>query len=73
MDDLKALRSHVEQLETRIAFQDQTIDDLNTTITDQWKMLESFKRDIARLTDQLQEFEASAGTPGSKEPPPPHY
>ena len=73
MNDLAALHARIEQLETRLTFQDQTIEDLNTTITEQWQLLENFKRDIARLTDQIEEFTATASTPGGKEPPPPHY
>lgn len=67
------LENRILALEERTAFQDQAIDDLNTTITDQWKQLEAFKREIARLTDEMREMEAAGDTSGRKDPPPPHY
>lgn len=73
MTDIKDLTSRIEKLEEHVVHQDQAIEDLNTTITDQWKLVEGFKRDIARLTDQLQEFENSSDQTGQREPPPPHY
>lgn len=67
------LENRILALEERTAFQDQAIDDLNTTITDQWKQLETFKREIARLTDEMREMEAANDGAGRKDPPPPHY
>lgn len=72
MDDT-ALSARLEKLEERSAFQEQAIEDLSKALTDQWKLLEAFKRDVARLTDELKSVEANAGTGGEREPPPPHY
>ena len=60
-------------LEERLAHQDQAIDDLNETITTQWKLIEKLQRDLARLTDEMREMEEAARSPQGKEPPPPHY
>lgn len=67
------LQSRVDALEERIAHQDQTIDDLSETATALFKQIDALKRDLSRLTDQIQEMEQSAGAPGGREPPPPHY
>ena len=72
MTDIDDLQTRIEKLEMRVTHQDQTIEDLNATITDQWKQLEVFKRDIGRLTDEMRELENDGGS-GQREPPPPHY
>lgn len=73
MSDVNDLTGRLEALEIRVAYQDQTIEDLNATITAQWQGLERLKRMIQRLEDQVREAEARAGGPNLPEPPPPHY
>ena len=68
-----ALISRLEKLEERSAFQEQAIDDLSKALTDQWKLLESFKRDVMRLTDELKAVEANVAIDSGREPPTPHY
>lgn len=66
------LNIRIEQLEEKLAFQDQAIEDLNTTITDQWKVLDRYKREIERLNSEVSELGENTAPPGT-EPPPPHY
>lgn len=73
MTDKELFSARLEKLEERTAFQEQTIEDLNTTITDQWQVIEKLKRDILRLTSQLEDMDENVGAPGGREPPPPHY
>ncbi len=61
----------VVALEERIAHQDQTIEDLNTTILELWKEIEGLKRQIGKLGDELSTI--AADVPQAPEPPPPHY
>lgn len=72
MTDQK-LATRLDALETRVAFQEQTIEDLNTTITDQWQQIERLRRELSRLTDEMRELEAGSDPSGRKDPPPPHY
>lgn len=58
-------------LEERIAYQDQTIEDLNKTILQLWKEIEGLKRQIGKLGDELSTL--AADVPQAPEPPPPHY
>lgn len=65
--------SRLEKLETTIAYQDETIEELNKAVTDLWKELEAMRREFAKLTDQLRAVEAHPALAPQDEPPPPHY
>ena len=69
-DDLAA---RVDALEMRIAYQDETIEDLNKTITAQWKEIDRLARELANLADRMREAEHRALAGAPPEPPPPHY
>jgi SlyX protein len=71
MNDAKALGERIDALETRLTFQDETIETLNKTITAQWQQIDALTRQIANLSERLQEAEAQA--PGATDEPPPHY
>jgi SlyX protein len=71
MSELKSLSERVDALEARIAYQDDTIETLNETITAQWKQIDALTRQLAALNDRLQEAEAQ--TPGPTNERPPHY
>jgi SlyX protein len=73
MTDTETLAARIDALEIRIAHQDQTIEDLNATITDQWKQIEDLTYRVSRLGEQMREVENSAGVTDGPEPPPPHY
>jgi len=69
----EALIARIEKLEERSAFQEQALEDLSKALTDHWKLLEKYKRDVVRLGDELKSLEDSIDQGGRREPPPPHY
>jgi SlyX protein len=71
MSDLKALGERIDTLETRLMFQDETIETLNKTITDQWLKIDVLTRQVIALGQRLHESEAQAPEKGDE--PPPHY
>jgi SlyX protein len=71
MSDNKTLSDRIDALETRLTFQDETIETLNKTITEQWLKIDSLTRQIATLGERLQEAEARV--PDAANEPPPHY
>jgi SlyX protein len=71
MNDAKALSDRIDALESRVMFQDETIETLNQTITAQWQQIDALTRQLASLNDRLQETEANAPRPANE--PPPHY
>jgi SlyX protein len=65
------LSERIDALEARLMFQDETIETLNKTITEQWLKIDALTRQIGALSERLQEAEARA--PGAANEPPPHY
>jgi SlyX protein len=71
MSDADALSDRIDALEVRLTFQDETIETLNKTITEQWLKIDALARQLAALNERLQEAETQA--PGAANEPPPHY
>jgi SlyX protein len=71
MSDLKSLGERIDVLETRLTFQDETIETLNRTITAQWVKIDALTRQVEALNERLCEAEANAPTAANE--PPPHY
>jgi SlyX protein len=71
MSDVKTLSDRIDVLETRLTFQDETIETLNKTITAQWQKIDALTRQLVHLSERLQEAETRA--PGAANEPPPHY
>jgi SlyX protein len=71
MSDPKTPSDRIDALETRLTFQDETIEALNKTITAQWQQIDALARQLASLSERLREAEAHA--PGAADEPPPHY
>lgn len=70
MSDPQSAR--IDSLEMRIAYQDETIENLNQALTSQWEQIDALKREIARLNERIVTIENNPGAPVSNEPPP-HY
>lgn len=73
MKETGAENTRIDALEARIAYQDQTIEDLNQSVADLWKKLEELSRQIARFDGRLNAAEGALGEVLPLEPPPPHY
>jgi SlyX protein len=71
MSDADALSDRIDALEVRLTFQDETIETLNKTITEQWLKIDALTRQLVTLSERLQEAESRA--PGAANEPPPHY
>jgi SlyX protein len=71
MSEEKTLGDRIDLLESRLAFQDETIETLNKTITEQWLKIDALTRRLESLSERLQEAESRA--PGAANEPPPHY
>jgi len=67
----KELSDRIDALESRLMYQDETIEQLNATITAQWKQIDALTRQLAALNERLQQAEANAPAPANERPP--HY
>lgn len=61
----------LEALEIRIAHQDHTIEELNATITEQWKAIDLMSKKLVMLEEQVRSGSYIADPANEK--PPPHY
>jgi SlyX protein len=73
MPDDTALAARIDALEIRIAYQDETIEELNVALAAQWREIDKLRRDMGLLEAQWRAAVESASEPGLPEPPPPHY
>lgn len=71
MSEIEDLRERVDTMEVRIAYQDDTIETLNATITAQWKQIDMLTRQMSTLGERMAEAETAVGTPTNERPP--HY
>ena len=63
----------LEKLETTIAYQEQAIEDLNRTITEQWTEITALRRLLENLGQRVREIADNPALSEAPEPPPPHY
>lgn len=66
------LNQRLEQLENQVAFQEDTIDQLNKLITEQNQELTLFKRHLKLLAQRIDQAPGDSGEQLADEPPP-HY
>ena len=71
MSDLKTLNDRIDTLEARVTFQDDAIETLNKTVTEQWAKIDALTRRLVVLNERLQEAETQMPRPANE--PPPHY
>ncbi|HYW61888.1 MAG TPA: SlyX family protein [Bradyrhizobium sp.] len=71
MSEIRSLSERIDVLETRLAYQDETIEALNKAITAQWQQIDALTRQLAAFRERLSDTEANA--PGPSNEPPPHY
>lgn len=67
------LADRIDNLEMRIAYQDEVIDTLNKTVIEQWAKLDEALARIKLLEARVREVQVSAIRDPSEETPPPHY
>ena len=61
------------ELETRVAFQEHTLAELNEVVTAQAKAIEDLRRQLERVLAELKTLRGLLYADPASEPPPPHY
>lgn len=72
MNESTNLSSRMDELETKLMFQQDIMETLNNTVVEQWKVIDQLKSKLGMLNDQLYELETSS-TNGHIVEKPPHY
>ncbi|OZG40058.1 lysis protein [Aeromonas sp. A35_P] len=67
------LNDRLETLESRLAFAEYTVEQLNEEVTTQGRELDRLKHRIQLLMDKLQSVQPSQIASMAEETPPPHY
>lgn len=70
---IAVLEQHIEALESRNAFQDDVIEQLNQEITVHQQQLSELKEQISLITSRLRDAGGSQIAKLEDETPPPHY
>lgn len=68
-----SLLERLEYLESRVAFQDDTIEQLNLELAEQQKLQEKMRRQLDAIINKLREAAPSQIASQAEETPPPHY
>ena len=67
-----SLESRIMELESRLAFQDDTIQTLNDVLVEQQRLVERLQLQLSALARRQEEMQSSLDA-GEDEAPPPHY
>ena len=73
MNEFDELAARLTALESHIAHQDGTIEDLNEMVNKQWTETEALRRDLAELRARLARVEGDIAPSQPDDQPPPPY
>lgn len=71
--DYQQLLDRIEALESRNAFQDDVIEQLNSELAIHQQEISEFKQQIRLLATRIKSVNPDTGLRPQDEPPPPHY
>lgn len=72
-ENVEKINAYLVELETKIAFQEQIIEDLNQALVHQQFALDKLQLQVRNLAEKLQGISGSNVASRAEETPPPHY
>ncbi|MBD1557358.1 SlyX protein [Vibrio sp. S9_S30] len=73
MQSDKQLQTRIENLECQLAFQEQTIDELNDALSQQQLLITKMQDQMKYVVGKMKNMDSSNLADASEETPPPHY
>ncbi len=70
---IDSANGYIEELQTKLAFQEHTIEALNDALSSQQKQLDELTFKVHHVIDRIRSIEPSNIAKQSEETPPPHY
>jgi SlyX protein len=67
------LEQRINEVETRLAFQETTLQELNEALTSQQQQLSQMQAVLEKLRERIVELASNMQPDSAVEPPPPHY
>ncbi|HDY8051553.1 TPA: SlyX family protein [Vibrio vulnificus] len=67
------LENRINDLECQVAFQEQTIEELNDALTQQQLLIAKMRDQMKYVVGKMKNMDSSNMVDPAKEPPPPHY
>lgn len=67
------LQSDIEQLQMKVAFQEDTIETLSQALADQQLQIDKLMFQMQHVVEKVQQIQPSNIASASEETPPPHY
>jgi SlyX protein len=67
------MQQRIAELETQLAFQEDTLQTLSTIVANQQLQIDKLNHDIQSVLTQLHQLSDDVRRPESEEAPPPHY
>ncbi|MDT8311729.1 MAG: SlyX family protein [Methylophaga sp.] len=67
------MQDDIIEVQTRIAFQDGVIEELNQVVTRQQAQIDLLQRQLDKLNGQVENLQQDQVVQQADEPPPPHY
>jgi len=67
------LEQRINEVETRLAFQETTLQELNEALTSQQQQLSQMQAVLEKLRERIVELASNMLPDSAVEPPPPHY
>ncbi len=71
--NLETLEYKIEDLECKLAFQEQTIDELNEALSQQQLLISKMQEQMRFVVGKIKSMDTSNLADESEETPPPHY
>lgn len=70
---MQQLETDIEQLQMKVAFQEDTLEALNNALIAQQRQIDNLEFKLKQVMGKIEEIDPSAGEKEGAESPPPHY